>query len=96
MKAYAIVDIQILDTGKFEKYKQMAASSIAQYGGNYVVRGGKIEPLEGGWNPERLAIVEFPSVEQAKAWYDSMEYAPAKNIRKEASRTRFLIVEGVS
>ena len=95
MKGYVIVDIEILDQGKYQKYRQMAASSIGQYGGNYVVRGGRIEPLEGGWTPERLAIVEFASVEQAKAWYNSPEYAPAKKLREEAARGKLLIVEGV-
>jgi uncharacterized protein (DUF1330 family) len=95
MKGFVIVDIEILDQGKYQKYRQMAASSIEQYGGNYVVRGGKIQPLEGDWRPERLAIVEFESLEKAKAWYDSPEYAPAKQIRQEASRGKILIVEGV-
>jgi uncharacterized protein (DUF1330 family) len=96
VKGYVIVDIQILDPGKFETYKRLAASSIAQHGGNYIARGGKIEPLEGGWTPQRLVIVEFPSVEQAKAWYNSPEYAPAKKIREESARSKLLIVEGAS
>ena len=95
MKGFVIVDIEILDQGKYQKYKQLAASSIEQYGGNYVVRGGRIQPLEGDWRPERLAIVEFESLEKAKAWYDSPEYAPAKQIRQEASRGKILIVEGL-
>ena len=95
MKGFVIVDIEILDQGKYQKYRQMAASSIEQYGGNYLVRGGRIQPLEGDWSPERLAIVEFESLEKAKAWYDSPEYAPAKQIRQEASRGKILIVEGV-
>jgi uncharacterized protein (DUF1330 family) len=94
MKGYVIVDIEILDQGKFQKYRQMAASSIEQYGGHYVVRGGRIEPLEGDWRPERLTIVEFESIDRAKAWYNSAEYAAAKQIRQEASRCRVLIVEG--
>ena len=95
MKGYVIVEIEILDQGNYGKYRQMAASSIQQYGGTYVVRGGRIEPLEGEWRPQRLAIVEFESLERAKAWYDSPEYAPAKKIRQEASRSKILIVEGV-
>jgi len=95
MKGYVIVDIEIIDQGKYDKYRQMVVSSIQQYGGTYVVRGGRIERLEGDWSPERLAIVEFESLERAKAWYDSPEYAPAKKIRQEASRGKILIVEGV-
>jgi uncharacterized protein (DUF1330 family) len=95
MKGYVIVEIEILDQEKFQKYRQMAASSIEQFGGRYVVRGGKIQPLEGDWIPERLSIIEFDSIEKAKAWYDSPEYAPAKQIRQEASRVKLLIVEGI-
>jgi len=96
VKGYVIVDIHVLDQVKFEKYKQLAASSIAHYGGNYVARGGKIETIEGGWTPQRLVIVEFPSVEQAKVWYDSPEYTPARKLREESARSKLLIVEGAS
>jgi len=95
MKGYVIVEIEILDQAKYDKYRQMAPASIQQYGGTYIVRGGRIDPLEGVWKPERLAILEFESVERAKAWYNSAEYAPAKNIRHEAARSKVLIVEGV-
>jgi len=95
MKGYVIVDIEILDQGKFQNYRQMAAASIELYGGRYIVRGGSIQALEGDWRPERLTIIEFESVEKAKAWYDSPEYAPAKQIRQEASRLKILIVEGI-
>jgi uncharacterized protein (DUF1330 family) len=95
MKGYVVVDIEILDQARFDKYRQIAASSIQQYGGNYVVRGGRIDLLEGDRKPKRLTIVEFESPERAKAWYDSPEYAPAKQIRQEASRGEILIVEGV-
>ena len=95
MKGYVLVDIEILDQGKYDTYRQMAASSIKQYGGNYIVRGGSIDPLEGGWTPQRLAIVEFPSVERAKAWYNSPEYAPALALRLKAANARLILAEGV-
>jgi uncharacterized protein (DUF1330 family) len=96
MKAYVIVDIQILDQAKFQTYRQLAAASIEQYGGRYVVRGGRMQPLEGDWKPERLTMIEFESFEKANAWYNSPEYAPAKQIRQEALRVKILIVEGLS
>ncbi len=95
MKGYAIFEIEILDPAKYDKYRQMAPASIQQYGGTYIVRGGRIDPLEGAWTPGRLAILEFESVEQANAWYNSAEYAPAKKIRQEAARSKVLIVDGV-
>jgi uncharacterized protein (DUF1330 family) len=95
VKGYAIFEIEILDPAKYDKYRQIAPASIQQYGGTYIVRGGRIDPLEGAWKPERLAILQFESVERAKAWYDSAEYAPAKKIRHEAARSKVLIVEGL-
>ncbi len=95
MKAYVIVDIEIFDQAKYDQYRQTVGSSIQQYGGKYVVRGGRIESVEGEWRPQRLAMLEFESFERAKAWYDSPEYAPAKKLRHEASRAKILIVEGV-
>ena len=95
MKGYVIVEIEILDKPKYDQYRQIAPASIQQYGGTYIVRGGHIDALEGPWKPERLAILEFESIERAKAWYNSAEYAPAKKIRQEAARSKVLIVEGI-
>jgi len=69
--------------------------TLAAYGGRFVVRGGATETLEGDWSPQRLVIVEFPSVEQAKAWWASSEYAEAKALRQATARTQMLVVAGV-
>jgi uncharacterized protein (DUF1330 family) len=60
----------------------------------FIVRGAKTESLEGDWNPERIVVLEFPSVERVKEWWSSEEYAPAKAIRQRAARTKMLVVEG--
>jgi len=60
------------------------------------VRGGKVEPLEGGWSPKRLAVLEFPTLEQALKWYRSPEYAPLIKLRQKASRGRMVLVEGTA
>jgi uncharacterized protein (DUF1330 family) len=68
---------------------------IAKYGGRYIVRGGKVEALEGGWQPKRVAVLEFPSMDQALKFYRSEDYAPLIKLRQKASRGRIVIVEGV-
>jgi len=71
------------------------AATLAAYGGNFIVRGGKLETLEGEWSPERFVIIEFPSTDQAKAWWGSMAYAEAKALRQATSASEMIVVEGV-
>ncbi len=96
MPAYVIVEITVLDPEKYEHYRLLAPPSIAEYGGRYLVRGGASEPLEGGWTPARLVILEFPNAEQARAWWASPEYAEAKALRHAAAHTEMLLVDGVT
>lgn len=94
MAAYIIVEINIHDHEAYEEYKKLTPASIAAHGGRFVVRGAKTESLEGGWHPERVVVLEFPSLEKAKAWWASEAYAPAKKIRQSAATTKMLVVEG--
>jgi uncharacterized protein (DUF1330 family) len=94
MPAYVICDIEVLDAEKYEEYKKLGGASAAEFGGRYIVRGGAVTPLEGEWAPKRLVVIEFPSVEKAKAWWDSPAYGKAKKIRHATARSKFLIVEG--
>lgn len=95
MAAYIIVSIKVQDPVRYEAYKSMVPPSLAAYGGKFIVRGGKLETLEGGWSPERFVILEFPSSEQAKAWWGSTEYAEAKALRQATSVSEMIVVEGV-
>lgn len=95
MSAYIIVNIDIHDPAGYETYKQLAAPSITQYQGRYIVRGGAASNLEGTWQPKRVVVLEFPSSELAKAWWNSYEYAPAKKIRQVTATTDMIVVEGV-
>jgi uncharacterized protein (DUF1330 family) len=95
MPAYIIVDVAINDPEAYEGYKQLTPASVAAYDGKFIVRGGKTETLEGDWQPQRIVVLEFPSVERAKQWWSSTEYGPAKKIRQAAASTRMLVVEGV-
>ena len=94
MPAYLIAHVHVTDPVKYEDYKRLVPASLAKYGGRFLVRGPVPEVLEGQWQPERLVIVEFPSVERARAWYESSEYAPAKALRQAASEGSFVLLEG--
>ena len=95
MPAYVVVQVQVQDPERYETYKRLVPPSLAAYGGRFVVRGGKTETLEGSWSPERFVILEFPSVDQAKAWWGSPEYAEAKALRHATARSEMIVVEGV-
>jgi uncharacterized protein (DUF1330 family) len=95
MAALMIVDIEVLDPVPYEDYKRLASAAIAAYGGRYLVRGGRSEVLDGDWTPRRLVVLEFESVEQAKAWRSSPEYAEAKKVRDRCARANMVVVEGV-
>jgi uncharacterized protein (DUF1330 family) len=96
MPAFLVVQIAVRDAATYERYRELAPPSIAMYGGRYVVRGGATEPLEGTWRPARLVILEFPSVERAREWWDSPEYAAAKALRQSCADTEMLLVDGLS
>ena len=91
MPAYLVVDIEIHDPERYERYKQMVPSSIALYGGKYLPRGGDTSVLEGDWQPKRFVVVEFPTVERARAWWSSPEYAEAKALRQACATTRMIL-----
>ncbi|MCP5268639.1 MAG: DUF1330 domain-containing protein [Zoogloeaceae bacterium] len=96
-KGYLVVESKVTDPVAYEKYKTLAAAAIQQYGGRYLVRGGKAEVVEGPWSaPERLVIVEFDSVERAKQFYDSPEYRAAREARAGAAVMNMLVVEGLA
>jgi uncharacterized protein (DUF1330 family) len=95
MSAYVIVEIEVTDPTGYDEYKKLAPAAVALYGGKYVARGGKNETLEGDWQPNRLVILEFPSMEQAKAWLNSPEYAPARAMRHQYAKSKMVVVEGV-
>lgn len=95
MPAYVIADLEITDTDAFAEYGKQAGATVAQYGGRYLVRGGNPQNLEGDWRPGRVTVVQFESVEQARAWWFSPEYEALKPIRQRGSTSDFIIVEGV-
>ena len=94
MAAYVIVEVDIHDEALYEDYKKLTPAAVAAYEGQFVVRGGMAETLEGDWQPQRIVVLQFPTVEKAKAWWASPEYTPAKAIRQKAATTKMLVLEG--
>jgi uncharacterized protein (DUF1330 family) len=95
MTAYVIVDIEVTDPECYKEYAKMAPATVTLYGGKYIARGGHNETLEGDWQAKRLVILEFPSVEQAKSWVNSPEYAPARKLRHQYAHSNMVVVEGL-
>jgi uncharacterized protein (DUF1330 family) len=95
MTAYVIMDIEVTDPEGYKEYVKLAPPVAILYGGKHLTRGGANETLEGDWQAKRLVILEFPSVEQAKAWLNSPEYAPARALRNKYTRTNMVVVEGI-
>ncbi len=96
MAAYIVLDVEVQDPKQYEKYKALAPQAIAAYGGRYLARGGMTETVEGTWTPSRLVLLEFPTMERARAWWGSGEYAAAKALRQACARTEMVLVEGLA
>ena len=93
---YLIVTMNISDLEQYKKYMAEAPAAVAEFGGEYIVRGGRLETFEGDWQPARLGVLRFPSMAQARAFYDSEHYRSAR--AKRAGTTEYfnmVCVEGV-
>jgi len=96
-EAYVIVDMTVSDPERYQQYMAAAPASVKAAGGSYVIRGGRHETLEGDWQPGRVAMLRFPSYEQAKAWYDGEAYRQAREHRQGATAYfNMILVEGVA
>lgn len=96
MAAFVISEVEISEEGTSDHYRQLAAISIAAYGGRYLVRAAEAQVVEGEPTARRLVIVQFPSMQRIHEWYRSPEYAKALRSRQTALVRRLLFVEGVS
>jgi uncharacterized protein (DUF1330 family) len=95
--AYVIVTMKIADPERYKQYMAAAPAAVKAYGGEYLIRGGRHETLEGDVQPARVAMLRFPSYEHAKAWYDSEQYRAAR-VRRAGTTEYFnaILVEGVA
>ena len=96
MAGYVIADDgPVTDQAGIDEYRAKVGATIAQYGGRFLVRGGETQSLEGGWQPERMAVIQFESAARAHEWYDSAEYVPLRELRQRSSGCKLIIVDGV-
>jgi uncharacterized protein (DUF1330 family) len=94
MSAYLLVDCKVTDPKQYEDYKRLAQLAIARYGGRYLARGGETIVLEGTWQPNRIVVIEFPDLAQARKFYDSPEYRSARAARASAAQMNMVCVAG--
>lgn len=94
MSAYVIAEVNVTDPKLYDEYRKLVPATVEKYGGRFAVRGGAVEAKEGSWTPARIVVLEFPSMEKARAWYHSPEYAPALALRHKAANAKLILVEG--
>jgi uncharacterized protein (DUF1330 family) len=93
--AYVLANIDVTDPQQYEQYKKLSTLAMQAHGAELCVRGGAVQVLEGDWTPKRVVLLKFPSVEKAWAFYDSPEYAAARQAREGAAVMRMVLIEGV-
>ncbi|WP_144730805.1 DUF1330 domain-containing protein [Extensimonas perlucida] len=93
--AYVIASVTVTNPAQYDEYRKLSTEAMRVHGAEVCVRGGKVEVLEGGCDPGRIVVLKFPSVEAARAFYDSPEYRKARAAREGAAVMRLLAVEGV-
>ncbi|MBI2585240.1 MAG: DUF1330 domain-containing protein [Rhodospirillales bacterium] len=95
MTAYIITQVDVHDPETFEKYRQLAGPVLARFGGEFLVRGGRMEVLEGTWAYPRGVIIRFPDRETAKKWHESTEYGKIKKLRHASATANMIVVDGI-
>ena len=91
-----IVDVTATDQEKAAAYRALSGPSVERHGGHFVARGGRTVVLEGSWDPERLVVISFPSVEGAQRWYESEDYAEARAARAGGGTWNMVVVDGIA
>lgn len=95
MVAYVIAEVNVTNPEGYKAYSAVVPATVEKYGGKFLVRGGKAQALEGDWPECRRVILEFPTAEAARRWYDSPEYEKPLQLRKANSTGRLLLIEGI-
>ena len=95
MPAYVIGDVRdVWDAEAIAEYRRRNTDAVAHHGGRFLIRGGEATLLDGEWDTRRIVVIEFPDAAAARAWWDSEDYAPLKELRRRASDTDIVLVEG--
>jgi uncharacterized protein (DUF1330 family) len=94
MAAYLIADIEVTNSAGYDEYRRQVPATVEKYGGRFVVRGGASETLEGDWGPKRVVVLEFPTMDALKRWYNSAEYKPLIALRQKNASGNVIAVQG--
>jgi len=95
MSGYAIAQIEIKNPENYKRYLANVTEIVTKFGGEFLVRGGEFEHVEGEWTNTRNVVIKFPSYERALEWYHSEEYKPIRQIRLDNADTNQIIIKGV-
>jgi len=95
MSAFLICDVEVKDGEKLKEYLRLSEHTLEPYGGKFHAQAGKVETIEGEWNPKIIILAEFPSMERARAWYESKEYAEALKVKPDALDRNMILTEGL-
>ena len=95
MPAYIIADVEVTNPDGYAPYRVAAQKTIEEHGGRYLARGGAVENLDGDWNTSRIVIIEFPSMDAARRFYNCAEYQEALKLRLANSKGRVILTEGL-
>jgi uncharacterized protein (DUF1330 family) len=95
MPAYVITEIEVTDPEGYEEYRSKVGKSLEAFGAKFLVRGGEIDVLEGDWQPKRIVMCVFDSMDKARQWYDSDAYCELKKVRENTASMSMVAVEGI-
>jgi uncharacterized protein (DUF1330 family) len=95
MSAYIIADVTVTNEDQMKLYREWSTRAMQEHGAEVLVRGGRMEALEGDWNPQRIVVLKFQDLSAARAYYESETYTQARKVREGAGSIRMLAVEGV-
>ena len=95
MSAYFIIQINITNTENYKDYISQVTPIVKKFGGEYIIRGGRSENVEGIWPFQRTVVLKFPTYEMVKKWHNSDEYKPIRKIREDNSECNAIIIEGL-
>ncbi len=93
--AYVVAEVDVMDPTTFHKYAEKVPETLAPFNGHYLVRGGKVQAVEGE-APKRITVIAFDSAEKARGWEDSPAYDAIRPIRQSSAKSRIYIVEGIA
>ena len=95
MTVYVVVDNEVHQPEEYAKYLALITPTVADYGGEYVIRAGEILLADSDWQPDRLVVMAFPDARSAKAWVESEEVRPIHAMRRKYATSKLIVIEGV-